>query len=644
MMTITFSRADLRRLAEIVRTETGNEVLERNYSMIESRMRSRLMQLGLQSLERYWSYFSDHEAEEREAIKSLLTTHHTFFFREFAHFEAIEVWLAVNEQKIKNEGRPLRVWSAACSRGQEAYSLAMFLEDHAVSRRGINYQILGTDIDSESIAYAQNGVYPLNEVYSIPANYLSQHWKKGSGAIKDFAAIKKELKSKLQFQSLNLLSFQDYPKTNFDLIFCRNVFIYFSPENVAQIATKLSQNLSSHGLFVSGVSEPLRFTGWDFVSVGPSCYQRPSAQKENLSPHPQNIDLHQNVRPLRSESSSEAPTIPSSGIHQPPQSSARDHAGEKYRVLCVDDSPTIQKLMKKIFSQDPLCKAVDLANNGLEARKCLDQTKYQLITLDIHMPVVSGIEFLERLYQRKVDPPVLMISSVNRTDKDLATKSLGLGAFDYVEKPSMNQLDQSAGEIMIKAKMAMRSFDSGIDPMRRLNFDQSIAQQIVVPDASQSLRLLVGDQNSKDLVEHILKAEELELRSPPLAIIVSSNEDRRFFEKICLEISSRKVSHLKQPQLLKPMHHYLIESFDVDGLFANAHFKNLSIQILARKPTNLPKVASSRTQYLLDETLLAKQTELEQVLRIRFNEVAPATSFCSLSLEFFTGAQRAVAS
>ena len=631
-MAITFSKADLNRLAQIVREETGNEVNDRNFSMIESRVRSRMMELGVSSLEQYWELFQNNERQEREALKGLLTTHHTFFFREYAHFEVLESWLTQNHDFLKGLHRPIKVWSAACSRGQEAYSLAMFLEDHAKQKRGLDFQIFGTDIDSNSVEYAKNAVYPLSEVYSIPQNYLAQHWKRGSGAVKDFAAIKPELKTKLNFEALNLLHFNEYPSQDFDVIFCRNVFIYFSPENVAKIASHLASKLSSIGLFVSGVSEPLRFEGWNLSSVGPSCYQKQQAQSEGEQSRP----AENPVASPKESTTTLKPHLPTAQQQAEPS--------RTYRVLCVDDSPTIQKLMTKIFSQDPLCKGVDLANHGGEARLWLDKNSYQLITLDIHMPEVNGIEFLERLYQRQTDPPVLMISSVNRTDKDLALKSLKLGAFDYVEKPSMNQLTQSASEILIKAKMAMRSAGQRLEPTKTLSFDQSVAQSIVVPDASQSLRIVIADSSSSEKLKQLLETTHLEMRSPPLVIAMFSDDDRRIFEKVGLESSERKLLHLRRPTALKPQHHYLIEVEELEELLKQYPMKYYSVQFLCEKGGSfLSHLKNSNVQFLLDETLISHQMNLERNLRLKIHEVAPSTSFCSLSLEYFAGARKAAA-
>jgi chemotaxis protein methyltransferase CheR len=414
-------RSDLERLAQIVRDETGNQVQEKNFSMLSSRLQGRLIKLGLSTMEEYWKHFSSQEAEEREVLQGLMTTHYTFFFREYAHFEALAKWIDQESARLKEryqaDRQPVHVWSAACSRGHEVYSLAAFLSAQLTKKYGVPFEVLGTDICNESISYAQNGVYPIKEVNTIPQTYLNGFWKRGTGKIKDFAAAHPNIRAAVKFEPLNLLEIANWTNTaNFDVVFCRNVFIYFSDANVRQIATNLVRRMQPRGLFVSGISEPIRFEGWNYPIIGPSSYQLVSPDAL-IAPNT---------------------TAPSSRVAP----------REKYRVLCVDDSPTIQTLMKAIFKTDPNCAGVDTALNGNEARKKLDAEKYQLITLDIHMPECNGIEFLERHYVRASDPPVLMVSSVNRSDVDLATKALSLGAFDYVEKPAMNKIKESTQEIL----------------------------------------------------------------------------------------------------------------------------------------------------------------------------------------------------
>ncbi|MBX9767845.1 MAG: hypothetical protein K2X47_11285, partial [Bdellovibrionales bacterium] len=282
-MELNFSASDLQRLAGIVREVTGNQVLEKNFSMLESRMKTHLLHLGINSMVDYWIYYSKNQTNEHEVLQSLMTTHHTFFFREYAHFDVLQSWITANLVRLKERFNanktPLRIWSAASSRGQEAYSIAMFLEAELLKKHGIDYQVFGTDLDKESVSYAKNGVYPLRDVNAIPRQYLSNLWKMGSGAVKEFAAVGSVLRKKVQFETLNLFESRSWkPTEKFDVVFCRNVFIYFSEADVKKVALDLSSRLDAEGLFVSGISEPLRFNEWKLKGLGSNCYQKIEAK------------------------------------------------------------------------------------------------------------------------------------------------------------------------------------------------------------------------------------------------------------------------------------------------------------------------------------------------------------------------------
>ena len=624
-MLVNLTKEDLLRLAQVVRDETGNQVQEKNFPMLESRIRSHILKLGLGSIDDYWAHFQENEKQERELLQSLMTTHYTFFFREYAHFEILERWIVDESEKLKarfeKTKEPVRVWSAACSRGQEVYSLAMFLEFNLLKKYGIPFEVIGTDIDSESVAFAKNGVYSIQEVNTIAQMYLNGYWKRGTGPIKDFAAVHPNLKSKTHFEPLNLFEISSWKnQKKFDVIFCRNVFIYFSEENVKKVALDLSKKLEPRGLLVSGVSEPLRFSNWPLKLVGPSCYQ--------------NLGADQKGEP------SQAPKA--NGKTATGVSIAKPIENSKYRVLCVDDSTTIQTLIKKIFSTDPSCERVDVAANGKEARVKLDSGKYDLITLDIHMPEVNGIEFLERLYQKKSDPPVLMISSVNRTDIELATKSISLGAFDYVEKPAMNNLQKSTDEILTKAKMALR-IKSKSEDQSVGNFDASISQQIVVPDASQCLRIIVASSESKKLLEQVVRGQKNEYRSP--ALLVLWHQGTENIESELLTWTNRQIISLKDAhQILKPNCVYLAkEELHKDALL-NIKAKSISLQVLGQKITDLTTLKKfASIQVLLDESIGDFQGTFERQQGLKISDITPATSFPSLSVEFFANLRKAAA-
>ncbi len=214
--------------------------------MVENRLRARMSRLRLDNISDYVRYLMANKESESQALLSLMTTHHTYFFREFNHFEfllnkGLDQILAGVRARGDNT---LRVWSAACSRGQEAYSLAMFLNFH-VTRAfpGIKIEILGTDVDPESVAIATNGVYKHDELKQSPAMYVDGCWARGTEELSAFSKAKKVIRDMCRFEPGNLLSGQLPSKNKFDLIFCRNVFIYFNEDQIKQVTRALIDRL-----------------------------------------------------------------------------------------------------------------------------------------------------------------------------------------------------------------------------------------------------------------------------------------------------------------------------------------------------------------------------------------------------------------
>jgi len=314
----------------------------------------------------------------------------------------------------------------------------------------------------------------------------------------------------------------------------------------------------------------------------------------------------------------------------------------KYRVLCVDDSPTIQALIKKIFSQDPHCAYVDSAANGLEAREKLDRGKFDLITLDIHMPIVNGIEFLEKHYKRNDDPPVIMISSVNRSDLDLASKAMKLGAFDYVEKPAMNNIAKSAAEILTKTKMALRHRENQSE-VTGGDFQDSISKQIVIPDASSCVRIVVANSSTVPDIGYILQGQKDEYRSPSILIVVPVAQINNDLEAQLITFTQRTVKTLRSAgEPLRPNTVYLLEENTLSAILDFKRTPKASIQLLAAPTYDQLNLFARFTevQVLVREGLNLSTVHLHT---LKVSDLAPATSFASLSAEYFASVRKAAA-
>lgn len=419
----------IKQVSKVVSEMAGIQLGDKQRSMVESRLRSRMLKIKVESFESYLSYLNKNMESESLALLSLLTTHHTFFFREFNHFEFL-----VNkglkkfvDAARKRPDRTIRIWSAACSKGQEVYSLAMFFNFHLKHMApDVNFEIWGTDVDAASVKIAKNGVYKTEELRQSPAMYLEGNWIRGTGDVQNFSKAKDHLLKNCKFETANLLNVDNFVKgKSFDLIFCRNVFIYFSPEQIIEITKKLSSHLEPEGFLVLGVSESLHGLPLKLDPVGPSIYQHKQVvEKAPVS----KTAIPATVKP--------APAV----------------APERpLEVLCIDDSPSIHALLGKILVAEQGIKITAKASNGREALEILKTKKFDAITLDMHMPELDGLGFLTEYKARNV--PIVILSSVNRDDPSIAQKALALGANDYIEKPSLENLAQASNEIRFKLKV-----------------------------------------------------------------------------------------------------------------------------------------------------------------------------------------------
>lgn len=436
------ARDPIAELGQLAQTLTGVQFSERSREMIKSRLQKRLSELKLGSHEAYYDYFMANRATETPKFVALLTTHHTYFFREFSHFDFIQKKSlpALLEKVRQRPDRTLRIWSAACSRGQEVYSLAMFLDLHLKTfDPTLKFEILGTDIDGESVEVAKNGVYVFEELKEVPLPLLGQHWVRGKGEISAYAKVTSALKKNCVFKTANLFELGN-PGPNFkkfDLIFCRNVFIYFNQEQIKKVSQALLERLGPDGYFFIGISESLLQLGLSVTSDGPSVYQHKAKAISVSKPLPA-------TRALELSSSVVSPQLtrlPSEGP-------------KPMRILCVDDSPVILALLGKIFTKDEGFEIVGTAVNGLQASEKMKLLKPDAMTLDIHMPEQTGIEYLEKNF-RTGHPPVVMVTSVARENSDLAGRALALGAADYVEKPALSNLAERAEEIRNKVRCSV---------------------------------------------------------------------------------------------------------------------------------------------------------------------------------------------
>jgi chemotaxis protein methyltransferase CheR len=496
----------------IVNRLSGIQLNAEQQHMVQSRLRSRMLSLGLPSPEAYMDYLHSNLESESQALVSLMTTHFSFFFREAVHFDFLEKSCLPELIKVARTrpDKKIRFWSAACSRGQEAYSLAMFLSFHlATLARDVDFEILATDVDPESVTIAENGVYPMSELKRVPKAYIASHWAQGKDEIKNFVAARDSLRSKIKFGTLNLVTFDGKTaKQKFDVIFCRNVFIYFNAEQIKNCIKNFFEVLEPSGRLFVGVSEALAELPPNIVNKGFSVYGRSDA-KDDTTP---------------GTSTSKIASISSAQTQPAPVSPLAEQI--PLRVVCVDDSDSILMLLKKILTKDYGFEVVGTAPNGKAAVDVISLLKPDLVTLDIHMPEMDGVQYMETKFNAN-HPPVVMISSVPREEADLAVRTLKSGASDYVEKPTLNNLSEQADEIRSKLILAAatRSRPSTISFL-----DQAFAKHIKLENPATKLRVIVaGVSHVKDV--NVILSNLQDDQCPTLVLVDGSESLMDVFTK-----------------------------------------------------------------------------------------------------------------
>lgn len=274
------SLRDFKRIADLIGGEVGIKLPPAKRLMIEGRLRKRVRALGLSGLEAYSAYLfqGDGLRAERPHLINAVTTNKTDFFREPEHFEVLEQRLVPALLELRRSERQplLKIWSAASSTGAEAYTLAMVLADLVAQRHDFRFAILGTDISTSVLEQGERAVYPTELVAPVPPakqqRYL-MHARKPS--VRPEVRIVPELRRLVQFARLNLMD-ASYPfDRDVDVIFLRNVLIYFDKADQEKVIIRLVEHLRPGGYLILGHSESMIGTAVTMRQVAPAVFQKP---------------------------------------------------------------------------------------------------------------------------------------------------------------------------------------------------------------------------------------------------------------------------------------------------------------------------------------------------------------------------------
>ncbi len=268
---------DFLRLSAFIREKTGITISEIKKTMLQARLQKRLRELRMDGFSEYCQYLFSPEGTEEElgSFINVVTTNKTDFFREPHHFEYL-----VNEAVPYLRGQGLiqhhflNVWSAACSTGMEAYTIAMTLSEYASANHGFSWSILGTDISTKVLESASRAVYKEDDIEPVPMPMRKKYLLRSTDRAARLVKIVPELRSRVEFSRLNFMQDHYDLGQKFEVIFCRNALIYFDRATELQILTKISRYLVPGGFLFLGHSESLNGFPLPFEVVGTTIYRK----------------------------------------------------------------------------------------------------------------------------------------------------------------------------------------------------------------------------------------------------------------------------------------------------------------------------------------------------------------------------------
>jgi chemotaxis protein methyltransferase CheR len=265
-----FTAEDFNILRKLSNDHSGIQVPDERFDMFYSRLSKRVRKLGLSNFKEYCQYLHNHHDNEFTDFINAITTNLTSFFREQHHFDYLRD-VVIPELLVRNKStKQIRIWSAGCSTGEEPYSVAMTLLENLPA--GWSTQILATDLDTNVLQTASDGIYTQDRITDLSPDVLKR-WFMRSKSSPDYVKVKPELQEIIQFKQLNLM--QDWGmQTPFDVIFCRNVLIYFDRETKTTLAKRYAKMLASKSWLFIGHSESLNQICNEFELVATTSYRK----------------------------------------------------------------------------------------------------------------------------------------------------------------------------------------------------------------------------------------------------------------------------------------------------------------------------------------------------------------------------------
>ena len=269
---------EFKRFSGLIYDQAGIKLPPAKKTMLEGRLQKRLKHLGLSNFESYADYVFSPEGQENELVHliDVVTTNKTDFFREPDHYEHLTrtILPAIIDSRADCRKEPIRIWSAGCSSGEEPYTLAMVLADNAQDRCDFRFTITASDISTHVLEQAITAIYPEERIEPLPERYKRKYLLRSKDRTNSLVRICPEIRSLVTFKQINFMADDFGMRQKMDIIFCRNVVIYFNKDTQQTLMSKFHQQLHEGGFLFLGHSESLNGLDVDFKSVASTIYRK----------------------------------------------------------------------------------------------------------------------------------------------------------------------------------------------------------------------------------------------------------------------------------------------------------------------------------------------------------------------------------
>ncbi|HUX54869.1 MAG TPA: CheR family methyltransferase [Williamwhitmania sp.] len=270
------SDIEFSRLSDFIYKESGIKMPPIKRIMLQSRLQKRLRELKMLSFKEYCDYVFSKSGQIGEIVHMLdvVSTNKTDFFREPVHFDFLQEVVLPEFYGQNTAHRQMKVWSAGCSSGEEPYTISIVMTDFAEEHTGFDFSILGTDLSTQILQKANNAVYNFDRVEAIPMEIKKRHFLKSKDQERPTVKLAPHIRKRVRFSRLNFMDNNYDISDMFDVVFCRNVLIYFDRITQEQVINKLCTKLKPGGYFFLGHSESIMSMNVPLVQVKPTIFKR----------------------------------------------------------------------------------------------------------------------------------------------------------------------------------------------------------------------------------------------------------------------------------------------------------------------------------------------------------------------------------